>query len=128
MNGVRLAMAGDLQDSVNAQIGVARGGRTQPVGFIRIAHVQGLAIGIGEYRNRAQAKLPAGPQDSHGDLASVGDQDFLKHGLSPRPNRLAREGTLGRAGRAEEFYHPLVKLRGLLQMGLVATSGNDPQF
>jgi hypothetical protein len=35
------------------------------------------------HSNRFDAKLAAGPQDTERDLASVGDQDLLKHSADP---------------------------------------------
>ena len=39
-------------------------------------HVQRLAIGLRVHRHRRDAELAAGPDDTHRDLAAVGDEDL----------------------------------------------------
>jgi hypothetical protein len=41
--------------------------------------MQGMAIGVGEDRDRANAHLGAGTHDSYGNLTTVGDQDLFYH-------------------------------------------------
>jgi hypothetical protein len=41
--------------------------------------MQGMAIGIGENRNRAYAHFGAGSYDAYGNLTTVGDQDLFYH-------------------------------------------------
>jgi hypothetical protein len=41
--------------------------------------MQGMAISIGENRNRANAHFGAGSYDSYGNLTTVGDQDLFYH-------------------------------------------------
>jgi hypothetical protein len=34
-----------------------------------------VSVGIGEHRHRLDAKLAAGPDDAHGNLPAIGDQN-----------------------------------------------------
>ncbi len=50
---------------------------THAVGLVRTLHMQGMAIGVGENRNRANAHFGAGSYDAYGNLTTVGDQDLF---------------------------------------------------
>ena len=58
------------------------------VQFLQIFDVLGqlagarLGISIGIDRDRGNAQLPAGFHHPAGDLAAIGDQDFLEHALT----------------------------------------------
>ncbi|MNF64020.1 hypothetical protein D3C84_457410 [compost metagenome] len=54
------------------------------VGFVGALDVQRMAVGFGIHGHRADAHLGAGPHDTHGNLATVGDEDFSYHGGLPR--------------------------------------------
>ncbi len=54
------------------------------VGFVRTLDVQGIAVGIGIDRNRGNAHLRASADDANGNLAPVGNQNFLDHVRVPR--------------------------------------------
>jgi hypothetical protein len=50
---------------------------TNAVGFVRTLDVQGMAVGVGIDRDRANAHLGASTHDSYGNLTTVGDQDLF---------------------------------------------------
>ncbi|MNH90341.1 hypothetical protein D3C73_428770 [compost metagenome] len=52
---------------------------TNAVSLVRTLHMQGMAVGIGIDRDRANAHLGAGTHDSYGNLTTVGDQDLCYH-------------------------------------------------
>ena len=58
---------------------VARRLAAEGVGLVGHADVQRFAIEVGVDGNRADAHLAAGPYDTDGDFAAVGDQDLLQH-------------------------------------------------
>jgi hypothetical protein len=49
------------------------------VGFVRTLDMQGMAVGVGIDRDRANAHLGASTHDSYGNLTTVGDQDLFYH-------------------------------------------------
>ena len=49
------------------------------IGVVGHAHVQRRAVGFGVDGDGLDAELAAGADHAHGDLAAVGDQDFLEH-------------------------------------------------
>ena len=53
---------------------------TQAVGFVGALDVQGMAVGFGIDGNRADTHLGTGTHDAHGNLATVGTEDFLQQG------------------------------------------------
>ena len=57
---------------------IALGGRRRPDRIRLVGHqdVQRLAIDVGEHRDGGDLLLAAGAEDTHGDLAAVGDQNF----------------------------------------------------
>jgi hypothetical protein len=50
---------------------------------VGLAHVRGLAVELGEDRDAAHAELPAGVDHPQRDLAAVGDQEGVDHGVIP---------------------------------------------
>ena len=46
--------------------------------------MHGIGIGLRVHRDGADAHFPAGPVDAKGDLAAIGDQDLVEHGLCGR--------------------------------------------
>ena len=56
----------------------------EAVGLVGALHMQGVAVGVGVHRHRADAHLGAGTHDAHCNFATVGDKDFLDHGGLPR--------------------------------------------
>ena len=77
---VGAAARGDGDQLVDVQVGVGRALAVQAIGLVGQAHVQRVDVGVGVDRHRLHAVVGAGANDAHGDLAAVGDQDFL-HGV-----------------------------------------------
>ena len=76
MDGVRALLVGDGDYPLYIHEGVVAG---QLDAFVRQTHVERLAVaGIIEGHG-AHAHLATGADDSHRDLAAVGDEDFLEH-------------------------------------------------
>ncbi|MCY1427057.1 hypothetical protein D9M71_428870 [compost metagenome] len=57
---------------------------TNAVGFVGALDVQGVPVGVGIDRYRANAHLGAGTHDPNCDFTSVGDQDFFYHWSLPK--------------------------------------------
>ncbi|MNG92634.1 hypothetical protein D3C79_515740 [compost metagenome] len=57
---------------------------TNAVGFVSALDVQGVPVGVGIDRYRANAHLGAGTHDPNCDFTSVGDQDFFYHWSLPK--------------------------------------------
>jgi hypothetical protein len=47
--------------------------------FVGQRHMGSLAVGIAVHRDRGVAEFAGGTDDAAGDLAPVGNQDFVKH-------------------------------------------------
>ena len=73
VNGLGAGSARDVEDGIAAQVGLRRGGGTDGVGFVRLAHMQGRGVSLGEDGDAAQAQAPGCADNAHGDLAAVGD-------------------------------------------------------
>ena len=80
---VGAAARGDGQQLVDVEVGVGRALAVQAVGLVGHARVQRVEIGIGIHGDRLHAVVGTGAHDAHGDLAAIGDQDFL-HGVTER--------------------------------------------
>ena len=52
------------------------------IGLVGFLDVERVAVGVGIDGDRLDAQFGAGAHDADGDLAPVGDQYFLKHGLA----------------------------------------------
>ena len=67
---------------INHDIGLVRRGRANMDRLIRHLNVQGLRIRVRIDGDRSQAHLAGSLDDVAGNLAPVGDQDFLEHEVS----------------------------------------------
>src|SRR5215218_9795300 len=102
---------GDLRggdDAWNLEVRVAR--RRGPDAHVVVgeAHVKRFAIRCGVHRDGLDAELAARPDHSQGDLAAIGDQDFLKHRPTSRSPRIVR-----RPGPAQTCSSLAIAWRGL---------------
>ena len=74
--------AGDLggaDDRRHAQIAVGAARRADADVLVGEADVQRVLVGLGVDGDGLDAELAAGADDAQGDLAAVGDEDFLEH-------------------------------------------------
>ena len=79
MNGVGAVPPRRVDDLVDAEIAFRRRRRPQMRGFIRHLHRQRRAIGVRINRDARNARLAQRAHDAHGDLSSIGDQNFSEH-------------------------------------------------
>jgi hypothetical protein len=79
VDGVAAARQRNFQDTVAAQVGVARGWWADEGRFIGQRHVQGAGVGVGVDGDGGDPHLLAGADNANGDLPAIGDQDFAKH-------------------------------------------------
>ena len=76
MDGLSAGQQGGADDLALVQVAF-RGFRTaDAVAFIRQRHVQGILVRLGIDCHRGDAHFLAGPDDPHGDLAPVGNENF----------------------------------------------------
>ena len=68
-----------VEDLVDVEVRLARRRWTDVVGVVGLAHVQRLAVHVGEDGDRLDAHLAAGANDADGDFAAVGDQNSFEH-------------------------------------------------
>ena len=74
--------SGDLRradDPVDLQVGIGTGRRPDADGLVGQLDVEAFHVRFGVNGNGLDAEFTAGPHDAQGDLATVGDQDFVKH-------------------------------------------------
>ena len=81
MDGLRTGFPGRRDDGVAAQVAVRRARPADQVGLVGLAYVLGIGVRLGVHRDGADAESTAGTDDTAGDLAAVGDQDFREHGF-----------------------------------------------
>ena len=77
-----------LDDTIDDEIGLGRSSRTDVDGLIRHFDVESVAVGVGVDGHGGDTHAPRRLDDPAGDLAPVGDQDFLEHAprlLQPVP-------------------------------------------
>ncbi len=83
MNGVGAAGFGDGEDLVHRQIRPGRTAFSQAVGFVGLHQVQAGGVGFAIHRHTFDLQRAQGPQNAAGNGATVGDQQFVKHGIPP---------------------------------------------
>ena len=76
----------DVEDRVGVQVALGRGLAAERVRLVGVADVQRVTVELGVHRDRGDPELSTGAHHADGDLAAVGDQDLLEHGL-PRIGR-----------------------------------------
>src|SRR6476646_6276514 len=78
MNRIDVEDLGGADDGGNVEI-TLRGRRWSNAGcFVGEADVQRIAVDVAVNSDRLDAHLLAGPDDATGNLAAIGDQDFLE--------------------------------------------------
>src|SRR5579875_2570211 len=66
---------GGGDDRGDVEVALTRRGRANAIGGVGQAHMRRVAVGVGIDGDGAYAKLLAGEDETHGDLATIGDQD-----------------------------------------------------
>jgi hypothetical protein len=79
MDGVGAGTHGRVDDRVDAQVALARRAWSDGVRLVGIPDVHRQAVALGEDGNRLDIHFTARADDTHRDLAAIGDEDFL-HG------------------------------------------------
>ena len=88
MNRVHVRDFRRADDAVNAQITFRRRRFADANGFVGQLHVHGIGIRLRINGHGADVQFLAGADDPNGDFAAIGDQNFFKHGLSVKANRI----------------------------------------
>ncbi len=79
-----------FDDAIAAQVAFLGRGAADVHRFVAGEHMQRAHVGIRIHGDRADAELLRRGRDAAGDLAAVGDQDLLEHGLPLIAARVAR--------------------------------------
>ncbi len=103
MDGVGAKHAGGLDQALDHEVAVARGGGADAHRRVGATDVQGARVR--EHRHRADAHAAAGADDAAGDLAAVGDEQGADHRITSGrrggcPARTARARPAPGTGRA----------------------------
>ncbi|VTR67869.1 hypothetical protein DESC_640023 [Desulfosarcina cetonica] len=86
MNGLAARILGDLENFFFVEIRFRRPGPAQRHGLVGLGHMQAAEIGIRIDRHGADAQALAGLHHTDGDFATIGNQDFFKHGETSQGN------------------------------------------
>ena len=84
MNGVHVADLGSADETVDLEIAVAARSRTDANGLVGELDVEAFFVGLRINGDRFDAHFAARAHDAEGDLATVGDEDFVEHELGKR--------------------------------------------
>ncbi len=79
MHRVGAGLLAGLDDLVDQQIGLRRGRRADMHRLVGHADVKGRLVGVGIDRDGTDTHLLRRAHHAAGDLATIGDQDFLNH-------------------------------------------------
>ena len=69
----------DVHQFVEAEIAFARRSRTDGIGFIGEANVKRVAVDFTEDSDGFDAEFAAGADDTDGDFAAIGNENFAEH-------------------------------------------------
>ena len=84
MDRIDVADLGRAHDALDFQITVRARRRADANRFVGKLHVQGIDVGIGINRERADAELFACANNAQRDFTAVGNQDFFEHARAPQ--------------------------------------------
>ena len=82
VDGLCAGGLGGFNDFFPAQVAVLGRAATNVNGFVAGGDVLGVGIGIGVHRHGLDGQAAGGGGDAAGDFATVGNQNFGKHGAS----------------------------------------------
>ncbi len=82
MHGFSSGLLAGVDDLIDDQIAFRRGSRSDVNGFVSHFDMQRIPVGIRVNRDRLDAHFAGSLDDAAGDLATVGNQDFLEHGVA----------------------------------------------
>ena len=108
MHGVGTGSLGDVDDLGDVEVGLGRAGAAEGEGLVGHLDVQGVAVRVGVDGDGGEAGIAAGPGDSDGDFATVGDEDLL-HALQSREacsGRVSACPLRGKGGRSPSSWPP----------------------
>jgi hypothetical protein len=91
MDRIRAALLRCIKDQVAAKIRFRSRRRSQPVGFIRMQHMERRTISIGINRNRRNPQFSASPHNAQSNLAAVSNQNFADGQRKLRTLEAAKE-------------------------------------
>ena len=80
MNGVGFDAFGQVDDSPGVQESLDRTGAYQ-IGFMGFLDVNRRGFAFGIDCSGGDIEFATGPDDPHGDLTTIGNEDFFEHGL-----------------------------------------------
>ena len=83
MNRLRSRALRDRDDHVAVEITLPRRRRAQAKRFVAGRDMHCIGVGIRKNGDGPDAHAPRGARDPAGNLAAIGDQDFVKHRVSP---------------------------------------------
>ena len=86
MDGVHLGLLGHGEDLVDVKIRLGRSGAVEGVGLVGQLHEEIVGIGVGIDGDAGLPGVTCGADDSHGDLATVRDEDAsndFRHQILP---------------------------------------------
>jgi len=106
MNGVDVGDFGGGDDGRHVEIAVGGPGRTDADGLVGKADVERVAVGLGVDGDRADAEFPAGVDDAECDFATIGDENFTKHGPRDGSRLAGRGNAASRLASARSAYVP----------------------
>jgi hypothetical protein len=70
-------------DRVDVQVAVGGGRGADPDGLVGLGDVTGARVGVAVDGDAGDAHAAQGGDDADGDLAAVGDEDFIHHVTVP---------------------------------------------
>ena len=87
MHRLRAGLQARGDDGVYLKIALGRRRRADAYRLVSVTHGTRKSIRVGINGHRRDSHTSKRSTNPSGDFTAVGDQDFAKHGISPRPRR-----------------------------------------
>jgi hypothetical protein len=98
VHAVGATLLDGVQDGLGVEVALSSGGAAECVGLVGESDVEGVAVEFAVDRDGLDAEFPGGPDDSNGDLSTIGDQDLFQHRPQYCPNGHPQRHTAARRG------------------------------
>ena len=95
-----------VQHELGPQVALARGRGAEAHRDVGEPHVRGCRVRVGVHRHRLEAEVARGAQDADGDLAAVGHEQGVEHGV---PRMRSCVGRAAREASGAGCIHPGIR-------------------
>ena len=108
MHRLRTGASGGIENALDNEVGFVDGCRADADSLVGETHMPRIGVGLGIHGNRADTHASCRSDDTAGDFAAIGDENFCKHSepfttkapRTPRSTKKTWQSSLSLLGEA----------------------------